>query len=142
IVLAAGGLLRSLAPHGRVVTIYRDPAATEGVAAAATQAGVDGLLRPLAKEMRAGATAHGILLGTDGGLSAPSAASALHCSLSVRSAFVAGQFLTVSAERGPRDAPWDRPLAGQAALVAGAARGIGASLAKVLARDGAHVIGV
>jgi len=142
IVLAAGGLLRSLAAHGRVVTISRDPAATEGVAAAATQAGVDGFLRSLAKEMRAGATANGILLGRGVGISAPSVASALHFYLSVKSAFVAGQFLTVSSDRGALGAPWDRPLAGQVALVTGAARGIGASIAKVLARDGAHVIGV
>src|SRR5690625_5000448 len=100
IALAAGSLLRSLAPHGRVVTISRDPAATEDVAAAATQAGVDGFLRSLAKEMRAGATANGILLGRGVGISAPSVASALHFYLSVKSAFVAGQFLTVTSERG------------------------------------------
>ncbi len=44
-VLAAGGLLRSLAPHGRVITISRDTGDTGDVADAATQAGVDGLLR-------------------------------------------------------------------------------------------------
>src|SRR5690625_1844351 len=124
IALAAGSLLRALAPHGRVVTISRDPAATEDVAAAATQAGVDGFLRSLAKEMRAGATANGILLGCGVGISAPSVASALHFYLSVKSAFVAGQFLTVTSERGNPAIPSARPLEGQVALVTGAARGI------------------
>jgi 3-oxoacyl-[acyl-carrier protein] reductase len=41
---------------------------------------------------------------------------------------------------GAKVAGDDRPLAGKIALVTGAARGIGAAMAKVLARDGAHVI--
>lgn len=142
IVLAAGGLLRSLAPHGRVLTISRTPEASADVTAAATQAGVGGFLRSLGKEMRAGATANGILIGSDVGVAAPSVASAVHYFLSVKSAFVAGQFVTISSRRGKSPKGWTRPLEGQVAIVTGAARGIGESIARVLARDGAQVIGV
>lgn len=141
-VLGTGKLLRSLASHGRVVTISKDPAAATTVAGSATQAGVDGFLRSLAKEMRAGATANGIVVGADVGVSAPGVASALHFFLSVKSAFVTGQFVHVTSRRGKAPADWDKPLAGEVAVVTGAARGIGESIAHVLARDGAHVIGV
>jgi 3-oxoacyl-[acyl-carrier protein] reductase len=44
------------------------------------------------------------------------------------------------AKKDPQD--WEKPLAGQVAVVTGAARGIGASIARTLARDGASVVGV
>lgn len=141
-VLGAGSLLRSLAPHGRVITVSRDVAAVADASEAATQGGVEGFLRSLAKEMRAGATANGILVGEGVGVTAPSVASALHYFLSVKSAFVTGQFTRVTSRRGRTPQDWDTPLAGQVAVVTGAARGIGESIAKVLARDGATVIGV
>ena len=63
-------------------------------AAAAARQGVDGLLRSLAKELRAGATGNGILLADGARATAPATLGALRFFLSGRSAFVDGQFLT------------------------------------------------
>lgn len=75
-------------------------------------------------------------------MSAPSAQAGLRFLLSGRSAYVAGQFLTVSSSAGSVPADWDIPLAEKVIIVTGAARGIGEAISDVLARDGATVIGV
>lgn len=140
-VLAAGPALRELAPNGRVVTISRAPDGGRPDAAAARQ-GVDGLLRSVAKELRAGATGNGIVLTEGVSATAPSVLGALRFFLSGRSAFVDGQFLRVGSPSGSLPAVPDTPLTGKVAVVTGAARGIGASIARTLHRDGATVVAV
>lgn len=139
-VLAAAASLRDLATNGRVVTFSRDTAGAPDPAAAAARQGVDGLLRSLAKELRAGATGNGIVLADGTSTTSPSALGALRFFLSGRSAFVDGQFLTVSSEAGALPADVEKPLAGKVAVVTGAARGIGAAIARTLYRDGATVV--
>ncbi|HET8878240.1 MAG TPA: 3-oxoacyl-ACP reductase [Arthrobacter sp.] len=141
-VLAAGASLRDLAANARVVTISRAAADAADPAAAAARQGVDGLLRSVAKELRAGATGNGIVLADGATTTSPSALGALRFFLSGRSAFVDGQFLTVSSGAGSLPADPDRPLAGKVAAVTGAARGIGAAIARTLYRDGATVVAI
>ena len=142
-VLAVGATLRGLARGGRVVTVSR-PARDVGpnAATAAARRGVEGVLRSLAKELRGGATGNGVLVADGVRPTAPSALGAVRFLLSGRSAFVDGQLIGVTSEAGTLPDDWDRPLAGQVAVVTGAARGIGAAIARTLARDGAQVIAV
>lgn len=145
-VLTAAASLRDLSPNGRVITISRTSQSARNPESAAARQGIDGMLRSLAKELRAGATANGILLDEhlDEHLAttSPSALGALRFFLSGRSAYVDGQFITVRSTSGslPNDAY--KPLAGKVAVVTGAARGIGAAIARTLHRDGAKVVAV
>lgn len=144
-VLELGKALRRLDSNGRVITISRDPNAVSVATDAsvlAARRGVEGLTRSLAKEMRRGATANGIVLGDNVDMTSASAQSAIRFFLSGRSAYVAGQLLTVSSSAGNTPRNWDTPLTDKVIIVTGAARGIGAAISEVIARDGATVIGV
>lgn len=141
-VLELSGLIRQLMPSSRVITVYRDPATASRPATRAARKAVEGLTRSLAHEMRAGGTANGLILADDLDAAAPGAAGALRFLLSGRSAYVSGQFITVTSTNGALPQNWALPLEGQVAVVTGAARGIGASIAEVLHRDGAQVIAV
>ena len=120
-------VIRSLEPSGRAIVVGTG----EGVA----QRALEGFVRSLGKELRAGATAQLIYAEPEADLE-----STLRFLLSGRSAYVSGQIIRVRAAVKNAPADWDRPLAGQTAAVTGASRGIGAAIAEVLARDGADVI--
>jgi 3-oxoacyl-[acyl-carrier protein] reductase len=129
--------LKGLRPSGRVILVGRDPRDAKGYAQAAARRALEGVTRSIGKELRAGATAN-LVLVADG--AEANADAAIRFLLSGRSAYVDGQVVRVGAGAPTDLEDWARPLAGKVAVVTGAARGIGASIADVLARDGATVV--
>lgn len=126
-------VVRSLAPCGRVVVLGAVPDPADPHQAAAQQA-LEGLVRSLGKEIGRGRTVQLLRL-------APGAAaeSTLRFLLSPKSAYVSGQVIEIG-PAGPV-VPATAPASGtRIALVTGAARGIGESVAATLARDGHHVV--
>jgi 3-oxoacyl-[acyl-carrier protein] reductase len=131
--------IKRLRATGRVLIVGDPPGEATDPAQAAARQALDGLVRSIAKELLNGSTAN--LLYVPAGAEA-ALASPVRFFLSGRSAYVDGQPVTLAAADVPTGEDPDRPLAGKVAVVTGAARGIGASIAKVMARDGAHVVAV
>ncbi|MHA7282896.1 3-oxoacyl-ACP reductase [Arthrobacter sp. TMS2-4] len=152
--LELGQAAKVLVPGGRVVAVFRSAADTTDPAVAAARQGVDGAIRSVAHELRGGATANGIILRTGATTTDATTLGALRFFLSGRSAYVDGQFLEVTgtppesiaglaaATTAAGEGVPDQPLSGRTAVVTGAARGIGAKIAEILARDGARVVAV
>jgi 3-oxoacyl-[acyl-carrier protein] reductase len=130
---------RSVLPCGRVVILGRPPEGCATARQATIQRALEGLSRSLAKELKKAIAVQLVYVaeGAEGQLE-----STLRFLLSPRSAYVSAQVIrvgqTVGAQAIPAD--WAKPLAGKKVLVTGASRGIGASIAEVMAREGATVI--
>ena len=128
---------RSVRRSGRVIVLGTPPEAAGGPREATAQRALEGLTRSIGKEFGRGVTSQLVYVAPGG---EGAVESTLRFLLSGRSAYVSGQVVRVGAGTPPVAADADRPLAGRTALVTGAARGIGAAIARVLARDGAEVI--
>ena len=133
-------LLRNVAPSGRVVVVGTTPEAVGGVDERIAQRALEGFTRSLAKEMQHGATVSLVYVSPDAGPGASGCESTLRFLLSAKSAYVDGQVFYVGPADSTGPADWDKPLAGKVGIVTGAARGIGATIAEVFARDGAAVV--
>src|SRR4051794_1799970 len=133
-------LMRSLRRCSRLVVIGTPPEQLAGEARVAQRA-LEGFTRSLGKEVGRGGTSQLVYVaeGAEGALG-----STLGFLLSPKSAYVSGQVVRIgTSQKVPAETPdWQRPMAGRTALVTGAARGIGEQIARVLARDGATVVGV
>jgi 3-oxoacyl-[acyl-carrier protein] reductase len=131
--------VKRLGPSGRVLVLTEPPADADSPAQAAARQALEGLVRSLAKELRNGGTANLLFVPAGAEATVP---GPVRFFLSGRSAYVDGQVVTLTAADVPGVQDDLHPLAGQVAVVTGAARGIGASIARVMARDGAHVVAV
>ncbi len=134
--------LRRLPANSRVVVLARAPGDTDSVAAATAAAALRGFVRSLAKEIgKNGSTANllEVAKAGDAWLAGP-----LAFFTGPHSAYVTGQVLAVAEAPRGAAAPGhcNQSLAGKVAVVTGAARGIGAAIAEVLAREGATVVGM
>jgi 3-oxoacyl-[acyl-carrier protein] reductase len=122
-----------------VLIVSRAPESLTEINARTAATALRGFIRALGKEIgKNGTTANLIEVpaGADDALDAP-----LRFFLTEHSAFVSGQVLAL---REPATANVALPgsLEGKIALVTGAARGIGASIAQTLAREGVKVVGM
>ncbi|MHB1008314.1 MAG: 3-oxoacyl-ACP reductase [Propionibacteriaceae bacterium] len=133
--------VRALERSGRVVVVARAPESYDELEPRVLAQGLDGLNRTVAKELRGGATSN--LVWVDPDTTPQALASTVRFLLEGRSAYVDGQSWRVAAAAVDDDvATAVRPYEGRIVAVTGAARGIGAAIARTLARDGATVVGI
>jgi 3-oxoacyl-[acyl-carrier protein] reductase len=135
-------LLRNLGHSARVVVVGTTPDAAASVDEHIAQRALEGFTRSLGKEMRNGSTVQLVYLDADAKPAATGLESTMRFILSAKSAYVDAQVFYVGNADASPPADWDQPLDGKVGIVTGAARGIGATIAEVFARDGARVVAV
>ncbi|WP_433081351.1 3-oxoacyl-ACP reductase [Dactylosporangium sp. CA-052675] len=130
-------VIRSLRPSGRVIVLGSPPELCTSAREATAQRALEGFVRSLGKEIGRGSTAQLVYVAPG---AEEATESTLRFLLSGRSAYVSGQVIRIGPATVDVPDDWDQPLVGRTAVVTGAARGIGAAIAEVLTREGAHVV--
>lgn len=130
-------VIRKLTECSRIIVIGRPPEKCTDTKQATAQRALEGFTRSTGKEVKRGGTSQLIYVaeGAEKNLE-----STLRFFISPKSAYVSAQVVRIDTGNVITGIDWDKPLAGKTALVTGASRGIGEAIAKLLARDGAHVI--
>ncbi len=129
-------IARRIEKSGRVIILGRPPEEIDSIAKSMAQRSLEGFIKSVGKEFKNGIMAQVIYVseGQEKNL-----ASTLRFFASVRSAYVSGQVVRVGAGKAI-SVDWAKPLANKTILVTGASRGIGEAIARVLSKQGAHVI--
>lgn len=127
---------RRVERSGRVIVLGRPPESLTDIDHALAQRALEGFVKSVGKEFKKGITAQLIYVSPD---QEDNLESTLRFFTSARSAYVSGQVIRVGTGEAIT-VDYKQPLAGKTLLVTGASRGIGEAIARVLARDGAHVI--
>lgn len=119
-------VLKGLDTCPKVVVLGRAPESLKDPVAASVQRSLEGFTRSLGKEIRRGGNVQLLYVGKG---AEDQLEGALRFFLSPKSAYVSGQVIRLAANSAQVH-DWSKPLAGQRALVTGAARGIGAAIAE------------